>query len=197
MDTELKVRLQEAVRIAKLLFDRNRVSGSAGNISFKYKGNIYISAGGTCFGWLTEEDFAVLAPSGNVISGKRPSKEYPMHKIIYDARPQTEAVIHTHSFYSVLASCLVKPGCRDVFTDITPYLRMKVGSVGMIPKAAPGSERLFELLKERVHNSDGYLLANHGPVVAGRTLQDAFYSLEELEETAKVHYYLNLFKGED
>lgn len=197
MDTGLRVRIQEAVRIARLLFERNKASGSAGNISFKYKGNIYISASGTCFGWLTEEDFAVLAPSGNVISEKRPSKEHPMHKIIYDAKPQAEAVIHTHSFYSVLASCLANPECSDIFTDITPYLRMKVGSVGMIPKAAPGSEKLFEFLKERVHNSDGYLLANHGPIVAGRTLQDAFYNLEELEETAKVHYYLNLFEGED
>lgn len=197
MHQHLEDCFKEAVRVAKLLFDRNKVTGSSGNISFRYGGHIYISGSGTCFGWLQRCDFAELDDEGNVLSEVKPSKEYPLHKIIYDARPDIYAVIHTHSFYSVLASCIADESNCDIFKDITPYLRMKVGSIGMIPEAPPGSEKLFQLLKERAHLSDGYLLANHGPVTGGRNIREAFYGIEELEETAKIHYYLHALEGED
>lgn len=195
MEKSLKEWQQEAVRAAKLLFQRNKVTGSTGNISFRYGSHIYISASGACFGWLEDTDFAVIDMSGNILSDKKPSKEYPLHKIIYDARPEVHAVIHTHSFYSVLASCL-SDGSRDIFLDITPYLKMKVGKIGMIPEAAPGSEELFCMMKERVNDSDGYLLCKHGAVICGSSIDDAFYGIEELEETAKIHYYLDKLKGE-
>ena len=196
MKESLRFWKDEAVRAAKLLFDRNKVTGSSGNISFRHDDSIYISGSGTCFGWLKHSDFAVIDSEGHQLSEIQPSKEYPLHKIIYDARPDICAVIHTHSFYSTLISCIADEQSRDVFSDITPYLRMKVGAVGMIPQAEPGSRELFDMLYKRVHCSDGYLLANHGPVTVGKDIRSAFYGMEEMEETAKLHYYLHAFKGE-
>lgn len=190
MEAELEQRIQTAIRVAGLLFSRGKVSGATGNISFRYRGQIFISAGGSCFGWLKETDFAVIDQEGIVVSERNPSKEYPLHKIIYDAKPGVQAVIHTHSFYTTLWSCLCEPDCSDVFTDITPYLKMKVGTIGTIPQAPPGSEDLFGLLKDRVHRSEGYLLANHGGVIGGEDLEAAFFGIEELEETARIHYYI-------
>lgn len=100
------------------------------------------------------------------------------------------AVIHVHSLYSVLWSFVPAAAQEDCIPDHTPYLRMKLGSVGLIPYEKPGSPALFEAFRERAGKSDGFLLKNHGPVVPGKTIMDAFYCLEELEESAHIAWEL-------
>jgi len=67
---------------------------------------------------------------------------------------------------------------------------MRLGTVGLVPYAKPGSQELFGAFAQRLHRSDGFLLANHGPVVGGTDLFSAFYNLEELEESARVAWTL-------
>ena len=67
---------------------------------------------------------------------------------------------------------------------------MKVGTVGLIPYAPPGSEELFHYMEEHIEKSDAYLLKQHGPVVAGKTILDAFFGIEELEESSRLAWYL-------
>ena len=78
------------------------------------------------------------------------------------------------------------PGTLDVMPDITPYLRMKLGTVGCVEYAMPGSKELFDAFEKEADHSAGWLLARHGTVVPGKTILDAFYAQEELEETAKI-----------
>jgi 3-dehydro-4-phosphotetronate decarboxylase len=186
----LEKKLEQAIWIGKSLFDRNKVSGSSANMSFLHDSKIYISASGTCFGNLKSEDFSVLNRDGNYISGKKPSKELPLHKTLYDNKPSVEAVIHTHSFYSTLWSCMDNEKEDDCIPEYTPYLRMKIGRIGLIDYAPPGSEQLFRLFENKVTSSDGYILKNHGPVVGHISLNEAFYALEELEESAKIAWHL-------
>lgn len=63
-----------------------------------------------------------------------------------------EAVIHTHSFYSTLWSCLKHENEKDIMPEYTPYLKMKIGTIGLIPYAKPGSTELFTYFAERVHD---------------------------------------------
>lgn len=79
---------------------------------------------------------------------------------------------------------------QDCIPDHTPYLRMKLGTVGLIPYEKPGSEALFRAFRERADASDGFLLKNHGPVVPGTSVMDAFFRLEELEESARTAWEL-------
>ena len=88
-----------------------------------------------------------------------------------------------HSTYAVLWGMQCVPGTLDVMPDITPYLRMKLGTVGCVEYAMPGSKELFDALAD---HSAGWLLMRHGTVVPGKTILDAFYAQEELEETAKI-----------
>ena len=67
---------------------------------------------------------------------------------------------------------------------------MKLGRVALVPYAPPGSEELFGLFSEHLSDTDGYLLANYGPIVGGKTIMDAFTALEELEESAKIAWML-------
>lgn len=190
MDIITERQLETAVEIAHSLFERGKVSGSTANISIRIGDFIYISGSGTSFGTLEKEQFSTLLLDGTHVEGIKPSKEYPLHAMIYRYKPEMKGVVHTHSFYSVLWSCLEHEKKTDVIPAYTPYLKMKVGTVGIIPYAKPGSQELFGYMEERIMNSDAYLLKQHGPVVAGRTILDAFYSLEELEESAKTAWYL-------
>ena len=190
-DLKLNEKLETAIWIAKSLFDRNRTTGSSANMSFAQEEKIYITQSGSCFGTLKAEQFAVLDMDGNILSENKPSKEWPLHLQIYQKKPETGAVIHTHGSYAVLWSFVPCENENDVITDHTPYLKMKLGTVGMIPYEKPGSEALFKAFGDRVENSDGYLLKQHGAVVPGKNLLDAFYSIEELEESAKIAWMLH------
>jgi ribulose-5-phosphate 4-epimerase/fuculose-1-phosphate aldolase len=119
-----------------------------------------------------------------------PSKELPLHKIYYEKSNAIQAVIHTHSFYSTLWSCLPHENVKDVIPEYTPYLKMKLGTVGLIPYGKPGSQALFDLFAKGVNDSDGYILKNHGPLVGDKDLMSAFYCLEELEESARIAWNL-------
>lgn len=193
-DKELQKKFEEIIWVAKSLFNRNVVTGSSANISFIHNDIIYISGSGTNFGTLKEADFSIMSKNGEQLAGIKPSKEFMLHKIMYDNDEKMTCVIHTHSTYSTLYSCLPLEEETDVLPSYTPYLKIKVGKVGLVPYAPPGSDELFQLLKERVSKSDAFLMKNHGLIVGGKTIMDAFNNLEELEYTAKIAWYL---RGKD
>ena len=67
---------------------------------------------------------------------------------------------------------------------------MKLGPVGLVPYEKPGSEELFAAFGNALGKSSGFLLNRHGPVVPGRDVMDAFFRLEELEESARIAWEL-------
>ena len=182
----LDIKYKEAIWIAKNLFERGKVTGSSANMSFLHEDNIYITGSGTCFGTLTEKSFSIVNINGEHIGGIQPSKELPIHKNLYGKNSSIQAVVHTHSFYSTLWSCLKHKNEKDIIPAYTPYLKMKLGTIGLIPYAKPGSQLLFNLFDERINESDGYILRNHGPVIGDKDLMSSFYCLEELEESARI-----------
>lgn len=185
-----EAQLEQAVWAARTLFQRGQVTGNTGNISFRAGDRIYVSASGSTFAALSEASFGVMDLEGRALGGPKMSKEWPLHLAVYRARSEVGAVIHTHSLYSVLWSCLDHDNEADCVPDITPYLRMKLGRVGLVPYEPPGSPELFRAFEARLEGSDGWLLRRHGAVVPGREVMDAFYALEELEESAHIAWEL-------
>lgn len=190
MNQTFEEKLQDALWAAHSLFSRGKTSGSSANLSFLHDGQIYISASGSCFGTMKEGDFTPVSMDGHSAGEKKPSKEWPLHLALYQKSPHIGAVIHTHSTYSVLWSFVPGQTEQDCIPAHTPYLKMKLGTIGRIPYETPGSEALFSALRKRAFQSDGYLLKNHGPLVPGKTVMDAFYCLEELEESARIAWEL-------
>lgn len=189
MERTLEQKLEQAVWAAHVLFERGTVKGNTGNISIRHGDKIYISASGTCFGTLKLSDFAVMDLEGNMLE-KKASKEWPLHLSVYRHKPDVNGVIHTHSTYAVLWGTQCVPGSVDVMPDFTPYLRMKLGTVSCVEYGMPGSEELFAAFEREVDRADGWLLFRHGTVVPGKTILDAFYAQEELEETARILWEL-------
>lgn len=189
-DLLLKEKLEAAVWAAHSLFERGKTTGSSANMSFRHHDLVYISASGSCFGTMRSEDFTAVTMDGTPVADKKPSKEWPLHLALYQKSPDIGAVIHTHSTYSVLWSFVPAASEQDCIPGHTPYLKMKLGTVGLVPYEKPGSQALFSAFGDRVNDSDGYLLKNHGPVVPGKNVMDAFYCLEELEESARIAWEL-------
>ena len=178
----------EMVRHAKSLYERGYVVGSAGNLSLKLAdGTFLVTPTGSSFGFLQADELSHIKENGELLSGKEPTKEVYFHLACYKAHPDINAVVHLHSTYSTLLA-----SCEDLTDGIpimpfTPYFVMKIGEVGILPYRKPGDPKIAEdVWEKRAYTS--LLMANHGLIVCKRTLADAVYAAEELEETAKLWY---------
>jgi ribulose-5-phosphate 4-epimerase/fuculose-1-phosphate aldolase len=95
-----------------------------------------------------------------------------------------------HSTHSVAVSCLDGIDPHDCLPPLTAYYVMRVGRLPLVPYHPPGDESLASAVDKLASNHHAVLLANHGPVVAGTSLEAAMYATEELEETAKLYLLL-------
>ncbi|MCD0460437.1 3-oxo-tetronate 4-phosphate decarboxylase [Roseiconus lacunae] len=187
--SERELREQMAMH-GKSMFDRGLTMGSSGNLSVKLPDGYLVTPTNCCLGRLDPEAISRLDSVGNLISGKPPSKEAFLHLAYYGAREQERAVVHLHSTYSVALSCRADLDTDNVLPPVTAYFVMRVGRLPLVPYFAPGDDQLAEAVAKTVRTSRGALLANHGPVIGGRDLDNAVYSIEELEETAKLYWML-------
>lgn len=181
-------------RLAKSLFDRGLTIGSSGNISVRLDDGWLMTPTGSSMGNLDPNEISKLDLSGNLISGNNPTKESFLHIAMYDERPDSRAVVHLHSTHSVAVSCLADIDKKNVLPPITAYYVMKIGTLPLVPYFPPGDINLAKAVKEMASDHHAVLLANHGPVVAGKTLEDAVYAIEELEETARLFLLLKNMK---
>lgn len=187
--SDTKIR-DEIARVAKSLFDRGLTFGSSGNISVRVEDGWLMTPTGSTFGALDPATISKLDNGGRRVSGDAPTKETFLHTAMYEQRPGTGAVVHLHSTHSVAVSCLTDIDPEDVLPPITAYYVMKVGKLPLIPYFPPGDSDLAAAVREMASDHHAVLLANHGPVVAGKSLSDAVYATEELEETAKLYLML-------
>ena len=105
---------------------------------------------------------------------------------MYAQRPQAHAIVHLHCTCAVAVSCLAHADPRNVLPPLTAYHVMRVGTLPLLPYYRPGDRALAEAVGRAAATHRAVLLANHGPVVSGKTLDDAVDSAEELEQTAKL-----------
>ncbi len=176
----------EIARLAKSLFDRGLTFGSTGNISVRLEDGWLMTPTGSSMGNLDPARISRLDAKGRHIGGDAPTKESFLHEAMYRQRPRAGAIVHLHSTHSVAVSCLHGIDPTDVLPPLTAYYVMRVGTLPLVPYFAPGDVNLARAVEEMASDHHAVLLANHGPVVAGKSLIDAVYSTEELEETAKL-----------
>ena len=174
------------VRWGRSLFERGYTAGSSGNISVRVDDGFLATPTNSCLGFLDAGRISKLDRDGVHLSGDRPTKELPLHFAFYETRRQAQAVVHLHSTYATALSCLADTGPEDAIPPVTPYVVMRVGRVPVVPYTRPGSAEVAPLIRAKAPEHAAVLLANHGPVVAGTSLEAAVFAMEELEETAKL-----------
>ena len=186
---ESKLR-EEICRLGELLFTRGLTFGSAGNISARLEDGWLMTPTNFSLGRLDPARLAKLDANGKLVSGEPPTKETFLHRAMYSERPQAGAVVHLHSTYSVAVSALADVDAANVLPPITAYYVMRVGRLPLVAYYPPGDPALADAVRRLAGKHHAVLLANHGPVVAGSTLDAAANAIEELEETAKLFLLL-------
>lgn len=172
------------------LYERGYAHGSSGNLSVRVADGVLVTPTGSCLGRLDPARISKIAPDGRTLSGDPPSKEAFLHLAVYASRPSAGAIVHLHCTCAVAVSCLVHDDPRNVLPPLTAYHVMRVGALPLVPYFAPGDRALAAAVGALAASHRAVLLANHGPVVAGTSLDDAVDSAEELEQTARLSLLL-------
>ncbi|EZP39201.1 3-oxo-tetronate 4-phosphate decarboxylase [Janthinobacterium lividum] len=178
------------VDFGKSLFERGLTAGSSGNLSVRLDDGWLLTPTNASLGRLDPAQLSKLDWDGNLISGAPPSKEAFLHRAMYEQRGSAGAIVHLHSTHSAAVSCMCGLNHDDCIPPLTPYFVMKVGRLPLVPYHRPGDPALASAISAMARKHSAVLLANHGPVVSGTSLEAAVYAAEELEETAKLFLLL-------
>lgn len=187
---ESKLR-EEICWFGKSMFDRGMTAGSSGNISARTEDGAWLmTPTNSCLGRLDPARISKVDAKGNLLSGDKQTKEAFLHLSMYSERPGAGAIVHLHSTHSVAVSVLEDLDSATPIPPITAYYVMKIGKLVLLPYYPPGDMTLANAVREVAGKHHAVLLANHGPLVAGKDLDTAVYATEELEETAKLYLML-------
>jgi len=181
---------EQICTLGKSMFDRGLTVGSSGNLSVRTPEGWLMTPTNSCLGRLDPAKLSKVDAKGNLVSGDKQTKESFLHLSMYAERPSAGAIVHLHSTYSVAVSCLAEVDPKAPIPPLTAYYVMKIGNLVLLPYFAPGDMTLANAVKEVAGKHHAILLANHGPIVAGKDLESAVYATEELEETAKLYLLL-------
>jgi len=176
---------KELQHTGKYMMQYGLAWGNAGNISARTEGDRYmITASGTFLGELADDDLIECDLAGGVYgaAGKKPSKETPMHRAVYDNRPEIGAVLHASPFYSTLVACSDIELPSNSFVETMYYLER----VERVPYYHPGTEALGEGVREKVKKANILLLENHGVLVYDTTIREARMALQTLEMACRM-----------
>jgi 3-dehydro-4-phosphotetronate decarboxylase len=183
--------LREDIAVfGELLTGLGLAHGATGNISVRLDDGFLVTPTNSRLGRLDPARIARLDRNGRQVGGDPPSKEAFLHQCVYEMRSGAQAIVHLHSTHSVAVSCIAGLDEADVLPPLTAYYVMRVGKLPLVPYFPPGDTRLAAAVRQVAAEHAAVLLANHGPVVASKSLDAAVGAIEELEATAKLFLLL-------
>ena len=173
---------EKLASVCKMLYDRQLTVSAGGNMSVRIgDSEVLITPSGRNKGLLQPEDMVLIGTDGSVLSEGKPSIEHRFHLALYNANPDTGAVVHCHPLHCTTLAVRNEP----IKCNITPEGVLLLGSVPMIGYFTPGSQELVDAVAEH-SDARAMLMARHGALTQGRTLEEAYNRMEELEFQARL-----------
>ncbi|GGG85231.1 class II aldolase [Salipiger pallidus] len=185
--TELSRLREQVCTFAATLYKQGLTHGSTGNISVRTPdGGLLVTPTGSSFMTLDPARLSLFDAGLRHVDGDKPTKEMPLHSAFYETRSKAGAIVHLHSCHSVALSMMPDADEDDFLPPLTPYPIMKLGRVKLLPYFMPGDPAIGDAIRGLAGRRSAVMLANHGPVVAGKDLEAAVHAIEELEAGAKL-----------
>lgn len=190
LNTEMMHPRDQITLIMKRIYDRVLTTTSGGNISIiDPSGDIWITPTGVDKGFMKPSDIVCVKADGSIIGDNKPSSEYPFHIAIYKARPDLKAIVHAHPPGLVAFSIVRK--VPDV--HILPQAKLFCGEIGYASYALPGTTELGRsIAAEFVKGVSVVIMENHGTVIGGANISEAYQKFEAIELTARSIIYGNM-----
>ncbi|MEJ2679143.1 MAG: class II aldolase/adducin family protein [Gemmatimonadota bacterium] len=173
------------VSVAREMSARGLGVGTSGNVSARAGGGMLVTPSAVRYAAMEPRDIVLVDLDGRTLDGDRkPTTEWPMHAAIYRARPEVEAVVHTHATFCTTLATLRK--------EIPPFHYMVAvaggDSIRCAPYATFGTARLAALAVEALRDRRACLLANHGMVALGASPEAALELAVEVESLAELYW---------
>jgi L-fuculose-phosphate aldolase len=176
------------VRFGQKMAADRLVVGSAGNLSVRLGDTVLITPSGVAYDQITEASICVLDAEGNLLEGEgKRSSEWPMHRRIYE-HTSARAVVHTHSPFATAVSTV----CDELPAIHYTILRLGGPTVRVAPYTTFGSDGLAGHAAAALDDRAGALLQNHGAIVYGKSLDEAYDRALLLEWLAEVYWRARL-----
>ena len=178
MDTIRKELIHYGVKIVQARL----VAGAGGNISARDGGIIWMKPSGLALDEMTPADLCGMdLKTGQQVRGKRkPTSEVNMHLEIYRARPDANAIFHTHSPWAsgvITAGIVLRPMFAEFVNDL--------GRTGTVPYVTPTTQRLADAMARKSRTCDTIFMVNHGVLAVGATQKQAYFRVVVVEDAAK------------
>jgi len=175
---------REICTAGRWIHARGFVASTDGNISIRLDlRRILTSPTGISKGLMSPDDLVVTDLQGRKLAGRRdPSTELAMHLLIYQRRPDVNAVCHAHPPVATAHAASGIPLNKALLSEIV----ISLGCVPVAQYGTPGTPELSDALESLIPNYDAVLLANHGVVTFGADLLMAFFRMETVEHFAVV-----------
>ena len=188
----LSKEVKKIIEYGKLCGEKNYTPGYSGNISARYKDGMLITTSGSSNGYLSDNEIVYTDFEGKSLEeGKKPSSEKFLHIEIYKQRPDINYIIHVHAPY---LSSFASAG-KDLMAPIMAENVFYFGGIPLADYALPSTMELVENTVKYFDKFDAVLMANHGFVVASKTIEDAYMKLELAESYAQVVLNTNILGG--
>jgi L-fuculose-phosphate aldolase len=171
--------------LCRRLHARNLLAAADGNVSVLLEdGRIAITPSGVAKARMEPSDLAYLARDGTILSG-RPSTERLMHLAVYGACPEARAVVHAHP-PTAIAWSLARPELAFLPSEALPEVILAAGSIPFVPYARPGTAAMGERLLAFLPDHRLMILARHGALAWGESLEEAYNGMERLEHVCQI-----------
>lgn len=171
------------------MYNTGLVAGTSGNISMRNpdkEDSFFITPSSMAYDQIQEHDIVEINSKGEpYIKGLRPSSEWQMHVCVYEKFKKYNAIVHTHSTFAT-SFAVTHEDIPLILIEMRPYLG---GDLHVAPYRPAGSKELGEVILPYLEDRNSCLLANHGTISCGETLEDAFMAAEYVEDAAKIYYY--------
>lgn len=175
--------INKIISYGKLCGEKNFTPGYSGNISARYRNGMLITTSGSSNGYLEKKHIVYTDFEGNSLEkSKKPSSEKFLHIEIYKQRPEINYIIHVHAPY---LSSFASAG-KDLMAPIMAENVFYFGGIPLADYALPSTRELVDNTIKYFDKYDAVLMANHGFIVASKTMEDAYLKLELAESYAQV-----------
>lgn len=178
----------EATRYARRIVERGLAAGPGGNVSVRDGDRMWISPSGFPLDLVEVDDWVPMeVASGRVERpGPRPSSEFEMHLEIYRSRPDVAAVVHTHPPITIGVISAGIPEIPPMFPDFVAI----GGRIAAIDYVVPCTPELAAAVRAELADpaATALLMRNHGVTTVGRSLREAYYRTEVIEDAARIYW---------
>ena len=184
----------EIARFCHLIYEKGYVASTDGNISARLPDGHIMCTPTICNkGFVKPEDMVIIDLKGQRVKGERKaSSEMAMHLLIYEMRPDAQAVVHAHPACATAYAAAGIPLNKALISEVV----LALGCIPLAEYGTPGTPELTDQLRPFIRNYDALLMSNHGVVTYGANLEEAFNRMDTVEHFAKISIYTKILGRE-